>query len=229
MAHGQCVRAALLENDILIKANWHMTIECGADCWREKMGVAQHGARLAVADHLDITLQEVTYVTLHRQANQPEIPVRLAIEVKTSRLLSKEGGDLLRDFLTNTTHATDLFGFVVHSLELVVEDVDDVAGTMPQDEDQDDPFLEAYAPLEKEAEAKADQFGTIAGVPVGDAVPAGAIIGVAAGIVVLVASGVAFTYYRRRKLSSNRDVHSGKSSKDSANTVDMEGVVAVKT
>jgi hypothetical protein len=124
--HGQCVRKST-GNPVTFNASWSLRVECDKDCWDLKTVRSRHSLRLAIADHLDITFQEVTNVVLRpgsitsrRLSNDKTITdASLQISVSTERVDHPSGRSLLRAFLPSTKVASDLLGMDVHNLKLV--------------------------------------------------------------------------------------------------------------
>lgn len=214
LVHAQCVRkpvgGSLLAWQVLA-ASWHFNLDCNAKCWSDTVPVSHHMVRLALADHFDITFQEVETVQLHKDPEKPLTHAVLNVTIITNRLAPELGSSLLTTFLTNSSMASDVLG-------LTVRDVVEVNGKGQGDVGKDqgegnavvadsnvpgetsDQYSEYYAPLEKEAEDKARSRGrsnSIAGVEVPESVPVDVIIGVAATIMVL--SVVVAVWLRRRR------------------------------
>jgi len=122
MVRGQCVRPTVSDDQVTLESKWRMQIDCDGWCWFFQKPVAVHNTRLATADHLDISIQEVKKVRLWREAETSQTHAYLTLKVKTRRLFEQEGTTLLRSLISNTTQASELFGFDVLSVELVEDD-----------------------------------------------------------------------------------------------------------
>lgn len=214
LVHGQCVRPAISDVDLLFRSTWKLKVTCSPTCWQSKAGVSVHFVRLAHADHLDITFQEIVTVVLQRefeddsdgrrlqktesdaQQGQPISEVKLQITVSTRRILRTEAEKLMRSFFKSAAWASQLFGFVVHSVEWVTD-----AG--PLGTSQEDPHVQGqdwdiYTPYYEDLEPPGStrEGSSIAGVST-EGIPTGVIIGLAAGVLALGAAIVVLLRYRR--------------------------------
>lgn len=215
VAHGQCVRKKVTEAaKVTIGASWQLHLDCNDKCWADVVPTSRHMVRLAVADHLDITFQEASIVKLRRDSASPTTHAHLRVKVKTDRLDEGLGSSLMASFLPNASVVSDLLGLTVHAVEQV--DTSDNQGPSPpgQISDRDatlpgetsDQYAEYYAPLEAQAEERAQTPGnptSIAGVDVPEGVPMGAIIGGAVGAVVLFVVVGVWLRFRRKQLARN--------------------------
>jgi len=178
--------------------------------------IARHSVRLALADHLDVTFQEANHVRLRRDESSPTTHAHLKIMISTRRLNTDVGKTLLGSFLGNASIASEILGLVVHTVEHQILS-DNAEGSSHPDEGQnaslidmittgedEDEYAKYYAPLEKNAEQLAQPQASgersVAGVPVPSSIPTFAIVAVAGGIVLLLASIIGCVLIRRKRL-----------------------------
>jgi hypothetical protein len=177
--HGQCVRKAT-GNPVEFNAAWSLKVDCDQDCWNMKTVRSRHYLRLAIADHLDITFQEVGKVVLRpgaitsrRLSNDKTITdASLHISVQTDRVDHPSGGSLLRAFLSSNKAASDLLGMDVHDLKLV----DSTGPTDMQPGEEKDEFIELYDEVENgNAVVGPSSSGESGGIAIGIVVAAAAV------------------------------------------------------
>merc|ERR1711975_155439 len=116
MANAQCVRKAVVHGATAsLTASWHLYLDCDNKCWSDTVPVSQHMGRLALADHFDITFQEVKIVSMRKDPEHPATHALLNVTIQTDRLAS---GDvkLLATFLDTARMASALLGLKVHDV-----------------------------------------------------------------------------------------------------------------
>lgn len=126
----------------------------------------------------------------------------LRVNVQTRRHSQEDGNALLISFLPDTEIATQLLGFQVHGVEHVTVPVD--TSNLPSMTSDTDPYAPAYEALEKGAGGSA-----IPGSP-SEFLPAEAIIGIAAGVLVFGTAFVVFLLWRRWRAKKNKDLAAAK-------------------
>jgi len=244
------VRPTVSDDKVTLKSTWRMQIECDTWCWKSQKGVAVHNTRLSSADHLDISIQEVKKVRLSRDAENSQTNAYLMIKVHTQRLLEQEGASLLRSFMSNTTRASELFGFAVQSTELILEDgsttqvpsgdveaalVSSASSTtlpssiVAEGEDMDE-YLEYYnVELEQMPQTgSGEPSQEIAGLAVPDGVPPAAIIGGAVAVVLLLTVAALLAYLKHRTSKAAAASATGNSDKGKEVEETVKSVVVVE-
>ncbi|CAK0788188.1 unnamed protein product [Prorocentrum cordatum] len=160
VAHGQCVRAEVLDVAASFQAEWELGVHCSDLCGADAANETLHTVRLRAAGLLDVPFQEVTAVSMQwaeaaaRRLEQEARVLVLQVSVTTRRVSADVGEPLLGALLTEAPAASGL-------LQLQVVSVEQLSGPVDVDPDLSmgegsDPYELAYEYLEpSEAEREA--------------------------------------------------------------------------
>jgi len=206
--HGQCVRA-VTGVDVSISHIWEFKALCGEKCWSEKKRITLHHIRLAVADYLNITFQEVKTVRLgldrafsrRLSGGMEQRSVFLKIDIQSSRIENSHAEDFKRNFVTTTDTASELVDLRV--LQLVSTQSNTVTTNNLEVTADTDPYTPAYNELEPKGTTTVPSSPT-------ELLPTGAIIGIAIGVLVIGAALSTFMWMRRRKAQAQAATAKGK-------------------
>jgi len=184
--HGQCVREAL-GTEVEFDVSWNLQVHCDEACWNAKTPRTRHYLRLAAADHLDITFQEVLKVVLRpqtvasRRLEQKEMSgASLLISVKTNRVDATTGKDLLGKFVTDPAIASQILGLEVKSAQVV--GAGEPAIDLQPGEEADE-FAVLYGEVERDIPGAASSTGTLDGVPSAVIIAGGALVLILGGAI----------------------------------------------
>jgi hypothetical protein len=203
--HGQCVRKST-GSMVTFDVSWSLNVRCDQACWDAKTSRSRHNLRLAAADHLKITFQEVTKVILRpgsftsrRLQSVPVSTASLHVSVTTDRRSLQEGRDLLKTFLPSNAAATGILGLDVDGMQVDTGAVPP-SGNLQPGEDGDE-FIPIYN------EAAGGNSNPSFGTSPTDELPSGVIIGGAAGVVVLgTIFAISMWYMRRQRRKFASDI-----------------------
>jgi hypothetical protein len=194
--HGQCVRKSM-GAEVELNVAWNLQVQCDEACWNAKTPRTRHLLRLAAADHLDITFQEVLKVVLRpvtadsRRLQEKGFmsSASLLISIKTNRVDASSGQYLLQEFLKDASDASQILGLDVKSLKL--EASEPTSEKLEAGEEEDE-FAAMYDEVER------DNAGSFGSSPT-DGLPPAVIVGGGAAVLVLGGLVSACMWYKRRQ------------------------------
>lgn len=210
VAHGQCVRAEVLEDAESFRAEWEVEVHCSDLCGSDAANETLHTVRLEAAGLLDVPFQEVTDVSMQwveaaagRRLEQEVRALVLQVSVTTRRVAADVAEPLLGALLTEAPAASALLQMQVASVEQLSSPVD-IDPDLSMGEGSD-PYEAAYEYVEPSADGSAGEEAAA-----GSAMPA-VIIAVVATCAVLLGALIGATiYWRRQRARLARDVAASK-------------------
>jgi len=195
LKHGQCVRKAV-GIQVQLKAAWSLQVHCDDACWKSKTPRTRHILRLAAADHLDITFQEVLNVVLRpelassRRLAEKEMSVaNLHLSVNTTRIGASKGQELLENFIKNIDDASQILGLEVKGMTLMKDT--SVQDALESGEAEDE-FAQFYTEVEEDDTV-------VLGSDTTDGLPSAVIVAIAGCVLVLGGLISAGLWFKRRQ------------------------------
>jgi len=207
VVRAQCVKAQTESEDQAFNFWWKLHVVCTKpNCWHSKMRVTLHNLRLHIAGELDIPFQEVVEVgakfsRLTTKARRLSVTKSMItwVKVSTKRLPELAGMQRLSGFMTDHAFATALLGLNITKIETRGETVykdSDYSGKIVE-KDGGDSYDKAYAAAEEKSS------GSSGSGLLGFLQP-NVLIGVAAGVVIILSLSVGLLWYRSRRAARRR-------------------------
>uniref|UniRef100_A0A6T1N1A3 Uncharacterized protein n=1 Tax=Alexandrium monilatum TaxID=311494 RepID=A0A6T1N1A3_9DINO len=210
VAHGQCVREETADPRAQVETSWQLEVECGSPCWQDAaMKSSLHGTRLSIAGHLDIAFQEVeislSLATSSSRRLSTTKTAHLTAKVNSNRLSSAQTDTLLTSFPQGTAFMSTLLGLNVLTV---------TTGTPPAQSNNpvnmgqgNDPYVPAYNDVEPKT-------GPTSPTSPVSFLPTEAIIGIAAGVVILAAIVGVLLWRRQRQRRAAAQAQQSKAVED---------------
>uniref|UniRef100_A0A7S4T4L2 Uncharacterized protein n=1 Tax=Alexandrium monilatum TaxID=311494 RepID=A0A7S4T4L2_9DINO len=209
VAHGQCVRADTADPRAQVRMSWELEVDCGEPCWHDKKNATLHGLRLSFAGHLDLPFQEVEVsvglVALSGRRLAGARSVYLTVKVDSNRISATQGNSLLASYPQDAATMTTLLGLevlAVHSHAAPGQTTE--SSVMGQG---NDPYVPAYNDVEPKT-------GPTSPTSPVSFLPTEAIIGIAAGVVILAAIVGVLLWRRQRQRRAAAQAQQSKAVED---------------